>query len=210
MDESIKNTLKDAGVKFLRFIWCDNANVIRAKAAHMNYLNEYAENGFGITVDKNCSDLDAVELAKNLTGLDDLHKAAYFNGAFLMYDTAVVRGYHGEIGSSAAARGTPVLFAMFPRILKGEWTADSHPDRILYGKIARAAADLGLEVLDLTSVLAVPGVDWSRWWATRDDHHPNAAAHDLIARAIATRITERWLHPWLGPVEPPSGGATGF
>ena len=50
MHEALIHTLKDAGVKFVRFLWCDNANVIRAKAAHVNYLDEYIENGFGITV----------------------------------------------------------------------------------------------------------------------------------------------------------------
>ena len=48
--EHSKQTLKDAGVKFVRIIWCDNANVIRAKAAHIDYLEEYIDNGVGITV----------------------------------------------------------------------------------------------------------------------------------------------------------------
>ena len=116
----------------------------------------------------------------------------------------------GEIGESARARGVPVLFAMFPRILEGEWTQDEHPDRGLYARIGRAAADSGLEVLDLTPIFAQPGVDGSRWWATRDDHHPNAAGHDLVARALASHIAEEWLHPWLGPVEVTGGGASGF
>ncbi len=48
--EHSKQTLNDAGVKFVRIIWCDNANVIRAKAAHVDYLEEYIDNGVGITV----------------------------------------------------------------------------------------------------------------------------------------------------------------
>ncbi|UCF93430.1 MAG: glutamine synthetase [Desulfobacterales bacterium] len=50
MDTALKQTLKDAGIKFVRILWCDNANVIRAKAAHINYLEEYLANGVGITV----------------------------------------------------------------------------------------------------------------------------------------------------------------
>ena len=38
MEEALKQTLKDAGVKFVRLLWCDNANIIRAKAAHIDYL----------------------------------------------------------------------------------------------------------------------------------------------------------------------------
>ncbi|MCP4692282.1 MAG: glutamine synthetase, partial [Desulfobacterales bacterium] len=50
MDEVLKQTLRDAGVKFVRIIWCDNANVIRAKAAHINYIDDFIDNGVGITV----------------------------------------------------------------------------------------------------------------------------------------------------------------
>ena len=49
MDQALKQTLKDAGIKFVRILWCDNANVIRAKAAHIDYLEEYINNGVGIT-----------------------------------------------------------------------------------------------------------------------------------------------------------------
>ena len=50
MEETLKQTLKDAGIKFVRILWCDNANIIRAKAAHVDYLEEYIDNGVGITV----------------------------------------------------------------------------------------------------------------------------------------------------------------
>jgi glutamine synthetase len=49
MDEALKQALTDAGIKFVRILWCDNANVIRAKAAHIDYLEEYIDNGVGIT-----------------------------------------------------------------------------------------------------------------------------------------------------------------
>ena len=50
MEEDLKQKLKDAGIKFVRILWCDNANVIRAKAAHVNYLEDYIDNGVGITM----------------------------------------------------------------------------------------------------------------------------------------------------------------
>ncbi len=50
MDETLKKTLEEAGVKFVRIVWCDNANVIRAKAAHVDYLEDVVDNGMGITV----------------------------------------------------------------------------------------------------------------------------------------------------------------
>jgi len=50
MEQALKQTLIDAGIKFVRILWCDNANIIRAKAAHIDYLEEYIDNGVGITV----------------------------------------------------------------------------------------------------------------------------------------------------------------
>jgi len=47
MAEALKQTLKDADIKFVRILWCDNANIIRAKAAHVDYLDEYIDNGVG-------------------------------------------------------------------------------------------------------------------------------------------------------------------
>ena len=49
-NEALKKKLKDAGIKFVRILWCDNANVIRAKAAHINYLDDCTKNGVGITM----------------------------------------------------------------------------------------------------------------------------------------------------------------
>ena len=50
MQEELKRQLKDADIKFVRILWCDNANVIRAKAAHVDFLEEYIDNGVGITM----------------------------------------------------------------------------------------------------------------------------------------------------------------
>lgn len=50
MDKALEQKLKDAGIKFVRTLWCDNANVIRAKAAHVDYLQDYIDNGIGITM----------------------------------------------------------------------------------------------------------------------------------------------------------------
>ena len=50
MEKALKRKLKDAGIKFVRILWCDNANVIRAKAAHVDYLEDYIDNGIGITM----------------------------------------------------------------------------------------------------------------------------------------------------------------
>jgi len=47
MELPLKQALQAADIKFVRILWCDNANIIRAKAAHINYLEEYIDNGVG-------------------------------------------------------------------------------------------------------------------------------------------------------------------
>jgi glutamine synthetase len=44
-----KSTLRRHGFEFIRLVWCDNANVIRAKAAHIGQLEEIADFGLGIS-----------------------------------------------------------------------------------------------------------------------------------------------------------------
>jgi len=41
--------LEASGARFLRFVWCDNANVIRAKAVHTTCGFPYLKNGVGVT-----------------------------------------------------------------------------------------------------------------------------------------------------------------
>jgi glutamine synthetase len=50
MKEAVKQALKAAGTKFVRIIRCDNADVIRAKAAHVDLSEDFAAEGVGITV----------------------------------------------------------------------------------------------------------------------------------------------------------------
>ena len=42
--------LRDKGIDFVRVIWCDNANVIRAKAFHISALAQHATRGVGISI----------------------------------------------------------------------------------------------------------------------------------------------------------------
>lgn len=49
MDKETLTSLDRARVKFVRLIWCDNANVIRGKAIHRKRLESYLTHGVGIT-----------------------------------------------------------------------------------------------------------------------------------------------------------------
>jgi glutamine synthetase len=47
--EQVKTFLQDAGIRFVRILWCDNANIIRGKAVHVGRLSHYFEHGVGIS-----------------------------------------------------------------------------------------------------------------------------------------------------------------
>jgi glutamine synthetase len=46
----VQRQLREAGVQYVRILWCDNANVIRGKAAHVGLLADGLPEGVGITV----------------------------------------------------------------------------------------------------------------------------------------------------------------
>ncbi len=100
-----------------------------------------------------------------------------------------------EMGDSATARKVPLVYILFPSLVAGTWTTDTYPLRDTYGRIAGDALDANLRVLDLTGTFASEGGDWSRWWATPYDSHPNAAAHALAARAIHDFLRAESLLP---------------
>lgn len=48
--KKVKKTLEQAGIKFVRILWCDNANIIRGKAVHLDLLDrDYFNYGVGIS-----------------------------------------------------------------------------------------------------------------------------------------------------------------
>jgi|JFJP01.1.fsa_nt_gi Glutamine synthetase len=47
--KEVRKFLHEAGVKFVRIQFCDNANIIRGKAVHLEMLSRYFEDGVGIT-----------------------------------------------------------------------------------------------------------------------------------------------------------------
>lgn len=49
MEKELLQTLDAADVRFVRILWCDNANIIRGKAVHRGTLSEYLKHGVGIS-----------------------------------------------------------------------------------------------------------------------------------------------------------------
>jgi glutamine synthetase len=49
IDKTVKKSLRDTNINFVRILWCDNANIIRGKAVHVGMLSHYFEHGVGIS-----------------------------------------------------------------------------------------------------------------------------------------------------------------
>jgi glutamine synthetase len=49
MDKELLQNLDDVGIRFVRILWCDNANIIRGKAVHRGTLSDYLKHGVGIS-----------------------------------------------------------------------------------------------------------------------------------------------------------------
>ncbi|MBW4573821.1 MAG: glutamine synthetase family protein [Aphanothece sp. CMT-3BRIN-NPC111] len=49
MENTLSKSLSTSGIRFIRVLWCDNANVIRGKAIHMGALSHHLEHGVGIS-----------------------------------------------------------------------------------------------------------------------------------------------------------------
>ena len=49
MDKELLQNLDDIGIRFVRILWCDNANIIRGKAVHRRTLSDYLKHGVGIS-----------------------------------------------------------------------------------------------------------------------------------------------------------------
>lgn len=49
MKNKILNTIDELGIRFVRILWCDNANIIRGKAVHWKTLPDYLKHGVGIS-----------------------------------------------------------------------------------------------------------------------------------------------------------------
>ncbi|NES97016.1 MAG: glutamine synthetase [Desertifilum sp. SIO1I2] len=49
MGEEDLNNLEEEGIRFIRIVWCDNANAIRGKAVHIRMMPHYLDRGVGIS-----------------------------------------------------------------------------------------------------------------------------------------------------------------
>jgi hypothetical protein len=95
-----------------------------------------------------------------------------------------------EMGRGAAVRGVPIVLMLFPDFIPNLPEGADHPYAAIHGQVAQAAGAAGFSILDLTPHYARAGGDQSRWWATRYDSHPNAAADRFAAGVLADFLVD--------------------
>src|SRR2546430_14719977 len=92
-----------------------------------------------------------------------------------------------RLASENQAHSMAVIWPMLVG-LNGEY-----PYRAKHRLVAGECQRLGIPVFDLLQVFQ--GRDSSTLWASRDDHHPNAMAPSMAAKAVSRELTARRFAP---------------
>lgn len=71
--EEIVSTCRDAGVRLIRFLYCDNGGVIRGKATHVERLADRIRTGIGVTVAMQAmNSLDQLQPVEGMTPVGEV------------------------------------------------------------------------------------------------------------------------------------------
>jgi len=75
MEKGFFKSLDADGIKFVRILWCDNANIIRGKAIHRAALEHHVEHGVGISCAQQAvpAMFDTVTAGSGLTPVGEVH-----------------------------------------------------------------------------------------------------------------------------------------
>lgn len=84
-----------------------------------------------------------------------------------------------------------VIFVLFPNLPNGKWTIKTFPYSKIYAKVERVISDAGLESLDLLPFFVEQGKDFSYWHVSKQNSHPNAAAHRMMGEKIAEYVEQK-------------------
>lgn len=94
--------------------------------------------------------------------------------------------------------GGKAVLAIFPSLIKGEWTEESYPYTRVYARVEAAARDSGLAVVNLLPAFVADGRRFEDLRVHFSDGHPGEEAHALAAAAVADFLVREKLVPGIG------------
>jgi glutamine synthetase len=192
-NEALKQTLKDARIKFVRILWCDNANVIRAKAAHIRYLDDYIKNGVGITMAQQALPVmyDSVIPESGLGPVGEVRLMPDWSTMTLL---PYAKG-HAQVLSDMVISETGKVWEHCPRgfLRKQAQNLEGH------GLAIQAAFENEFFLLRRTVDGTLEPADETVFSATASMNQNTAFINDLTDALVAQGIAVEGYHPESGP-----------
>ncbi len=186
----ISKHLKENNIKFVRVLFCDNANIIRSKAFHINVLPEHFETGVSITVAQQAFPV-MYDTVISETGL------APVGEAWLVPDWSTLRllphaPTHASVVADIVKDGSP--WSLCPRgFLKRVITTAQN-----FGLQVKAAFENEFYLLKSTPDGIVP-TDRTVFASTLGMDINRAVIDDIADALIAQSIQVERYHPESGP-----------
>ncbi|MCH2311796.1 MAG: glutamine synthetase family protein [SAR202 cluster bacterium] len=129
--KDIVRIAKNSGVNLIYFIYCDNANLIRGKATHIDHLNRRIDSGIGLTVGQQAAyDMDLVA---------DIEGMGTAGEARILPDI-------DSIDSFVPLPWSPKRAMLIGDLVRLDMTPWACPRIFLKNQISKAS-DLGLEIM---------------------------------------------------------------
>jgi glutamine synthetase len=193
MREALKQTLQDAGVKFVRLLWCDNANVIRAKATHINCLEDCIAHGVGIAMAQQALPVmyDVVVPDSGLSPVGEVRLRPDWSTLTLLPYAAG----HAQVLSDMVMSATGMIWEQCPRgFLRRQVQRLTEQ-----GLSLQAAFENEFFLLHRTAEGVLKPADDTVFAATGSMNHHRALINDLSDSLMRQGITVEGYYPESGP-----------
>lgn len=189
MGNEIDQYLESEGIKFVRILWCDNANVIRAKAVHAGMFSDFLTYGVGIGV-VDSPDMADVPFAVN--GLDRLGQVQLVPDLSTLMPLPYAPG-HARVMGNMLRNGD--LWQLCPRTFLQAIAADAQTE----GFEVIAAFENEFYLLERSADGRVIPSDYTGFGSTlaMDMHRP--VIDDIAEALIAQGIIVEQYYPEAGP-----------
>lgn len=190
-DSKLANWLADQGIRFVRVLWCDNANIVRGKAFHVGFLEEHLHHGIGISMAQQAIPVmyDAVAPESGLGPVGE---------AWLVPDWETVQPLpytpgHARVMSNLQVNGQP--WALCPRAFLRRMIAQA----AAAGFEIKAAFEHEFYVMRVTDEGAIAPVDQTVFASTLAMDLNHALIDEMAEALLMQGIPVERYYPESGP-----------